>query len=180
MELKLKTISKDGIAEAISKVTLYRYLNEPEEAESICHDILVAEPENQTALRMLGLTITDQFTGQSSDRYADAGSAFQHLDDPYERLYYAGLLNERRAKAQMRVGRPPQMLVSLFKEAMHYFEEAESLHPPGNDDAVLRWNRCVRLLEKLPQLESEEPHPILEDADTAPVGIIRSTVRKAG
>jgi hypothetical protein len=63
---------------------------------------------------------------------------------------------------------------------MHYFEEAESLHPPGNDDAVLRWNRCVRLLEKLPQLESEEPHPILEDADSAPVGIIRGTVRKAG
>ena len=179
MELKLKTISKDGIAEAISKVTLYRYLNEPEEAESICHDILAVEPENQMAQRLLGLSITDQFTGQSSDRYADAGSAFQRLDDPYERLYYAGLLCERRAKAQMRAGRPPQMLVSLFKEAMCYFEEAETLHPVGNDDAVLRWNRCLRLLEKLPQFESEERGPTLEDADTAPVGINRGTVRAA-
>jgi len=44
MEIKLKTISKDGIAEAISKIELYRYLNEPEEAESICHDILAADP----------------------------------------------------------------------------------------------------------------------------------------
>src|SRR5437660_6535821 len=108
MELKLKMISKDGVEEALSKVTLYRYLNEPEEAESICHDILATDPENQMALRMLGLTITDQFSGQSSDRYADAGTAFQRLNDPYERLYYAGLLCERRAKAQMRAGRPPQ------------------------------------------------------------------------
>jgi tetratricopeptide (TPR) repeat protein len=180
VELKLKTISKDGIEEALSKVTLYRYLNEPEEAESICHDILAVDPDNQMALRMLGLTITDQFTGQSSDRYADAGSAFQRLVDTYERLYYAGLLCERRAKAQLRAGRPPQMLVSLFKEAMQYFEEAETLRPPGNDDAVLRWNRCVRLLEKLPQFESEERELAFEDADSAPVGIIRGTVRKAG
>ena len=108
MEYKLKTISKDGIEEALSKVTLYRYLNEPEEAESICHDILAVEPDNQTALRMLGLAITDQFGGQLSDRYADAGSTFQRLTDPYERLYYAGLLCERRAKAQMRIGRQPQ------------------------------------------------------------------------
>lgn len=54
MELKLKTISKDGIPEAISKVELYRYLNEPEEAESICHDILAADPDNQMALRLWG------------------------------------------------------------------------------------------------------------------------------
>ena len=63
MELKLKTISTDGIAEAISKAELYRYLNEPEESESICHDILAADPENQTALRILGLAITDEFVG---------------------------------------------------------------------------------------------------------------------
>jgi hypothetical protein len=43
VDLKLKTIAKDCIPEAISKIELYRYLNEPEEAESICHDILAAE-----------------------------------------------------------------------------------------------------------------------------------------
>src|ERR1700675_2795934 len=69
MELKLKTISKAGIPEAISKAELYRALNEPEESESICRDILAAEPENQLAVRLLGLTITDQFCGDASDRY---------------------------------------------------------------------------------------------------------------
>ena len=61
MELKLKSISKGGVAEAISKAELYRYLNEPGEAESICRDILAVEPSNQATLRLLGLAITDQF-----------------------------------------------------------------------------------------------------------------------
>ena len=130
------------------------------------------------AIRMLGLSITDQFTGQSSDRYADAGSAFQRLTDPYERFYYNGLLCERRAKAHMQAGRPPQVLISLFKEAMRYFEEAEAIHPPENDDAVLRWNRCIRLLEKLPQAELPEEEATFEDHDTAPVQFIRPAARR--
>ncbi|MGB6717705.1 MAG: hypothetical protein WBE47_12205, partial [Candidatus Acidiferrales bacterium] len=68
---ELKKISKSGIDEAIVKTELYRFLNEPEEAESICHDILAIEPEHQLALRVLGLSITDQFTGASSDRYGE-------------------------------------------------------------------------------------------------------------
>jgi tetratricopeptide (TPR) repeat protein len=173
MELRLKAISKSGIAEAISKATVYRYLHEPEEAESICHDILAIEPENQTALRMLGLAITDEFTGQASDRYAEAEKIFRGLADPYERDYCLGLLYERRAKAQMRTGRPAQSVVGLFHEALQHFERAEKIHPPENDDAVLHWNRCVRLLEKMPRLEVEEPVVNLDDDDTAPLQIIR-------
>jgi tetratricopeptide (TPR) repeat protein len=180
VELKLKTISKSGVAEAFSKVTLYRYLNEPEEAESICHDILAVEPDNQMAQRMLGLSITDQFTGHASDRYAEVKEVFERLSDPYERHYYAGLLYERRAKAQMRAGRPPQVLVALFKEAMHHFEEAEKIHPPENDDAVLRWNRCARLLHKFPEAELGPDEATFEDHDIAPVHIINRTNRAAG
>jgi tetratricopeptide (TPR) repeat protein len=173
MELKLKTISKDGITEALSKVDLYRYLNEPEEAESICHDILAADPENQLALRMLGLTITDQFEGQTSDRYAEAEKIFQSLSDPYERVYYTGLLQERRAKAQIRAGRPAKMLVGSFQEALRCFEEAEKIRPPHNDDAVLRWNRCVRLLEKIGGAETESDESMFEDHDSAPIEMMR-------
>jgi tetratricopeptide (TPR) repeat protein len=175
MELKLKTISKSGIEEALSKVTLYRYLNEPEEAESICHDILAIDPENQVALRMLGLAITDQFNGEGTDRYAEVESIFQQLNDPYERHYYTGLLYERRAKAQMRAGRPPNVLIGLFEEAMRHFEEAEKIHPVGNDDAVLRWNRCARLLHALPQGEAEHHEVSLHDDDTAPLQVVRRT-----
>ncbi len=105
MEFKLKSISPEGVDAALSKAELYRLLNEPEEAESICRDVLAVEAEHQLALRLLGLAITDQFTGNPSDRYSDAENAFQQLTDRYERLYYTGLLHERRAKAQLRLRR---------------------------------------------------------------------------
>ena len=61
MNFELKPISADAIPEALQKVERYRLLNEPAEAQSICEDILAIEPENQSALVMLILTITDQF-----------------------------------------------------------------------------------------------------------------------
>ncbi len=156
MDLKLKTISKSGIAEAIAKAELYRYLNEPEEAESICRDILVADPKHILGLRTLGLAITDQFTGGPSDRYAEVERIFQSLVEPYERLYYTGLLCERRVKAQLRSGRAPHTLLPLLEKALQCFADAEKISPPGNDDAILRWNRCVRLRQSQPDFEIEE------------------------
>src|SRR5215510_11429135 len=147
MELQIKPISKEGIPEAISKAELYRYLNEPGEAESICRDILAADPKNQTALRLLGLSITDQFTGHPADRYREAMETFQDLSDGYERLYYLGILHERQAKSQLAAGREPYMVAPMFEKALEYFEQAEAIRPHGNDDAILRWNRCVRILQ---------------------------------
>jgi hypothetical protein len=156
MDLKLKTISKSGIAEAIAKAELYRYLNEPEEAESICLDILAADPKHMLGLRTLGLAITDQFSGGPGDRYAEVEKIFGSLTDAYERLYYTGLLCERRVKAQLRGGRAPHTLLPLLEKALQCFAEAEQVRPPGNDDAILRWNRCVRLLQSEPDFETEE------------------------
>jgi hypothetical protein len=147
MEFKVKRISPAGIAEAIAKAELYRTLNEPEEAESICHDILAIEPQHQLALRLLGLALTDQFNGRGSDRYREIEEIFLELKDPYERYYYTGILHERRAKAQLSAGHPPRSLFALFEQALHSFAEAERIRPAGNDDAILRWNRCVRLLQ---------------------------------
>jgi hypothetical protein len=147
VEFELKSISPEGVEEALSKVETYRFLNQPEEAASICHDVLAVAPGQQLALRLLGLAITDQFTGGPSDRYADAENTFRQLNDPYERLYYTGLLHERRAKAQLQARRPPHTLLVLLEEAMHCYAEAEKIRPVGNDDAILRWNRCVRLIQ---------------------------------
>lgn len=151
--MELKAISRTGIPEAISKAEVYRYLKEPGEAESICRDILAAEPDNQTALRLLGLAITDQFTGQVSDRYSEAERLFRGLTSEYERVYHLGILQERKAKAQLRAGRPPHTIYPIFEEAMGLFEAAEKIRPAGNDEAILRWNRCMRLLQSRPAYE---------------------------
>jgi len=177
MAHELKSISKAGIAEALAKVELYRYLNEPEEAESICRDILVVDPEHQLARRMLGLAITDQFIGAASDRYLEAQSIFQSLRDPYERLYYTGLLHERHAKTQLLVGYAPHILLPLIEEAMSCFAEAEKIRPAGNDDSILRWNRCVRLLQSRSDFYFERPPAAFDAEDMPPIS---SPTRRAG
>ena len=169
MELKLKSISRAGIPEAVSKAELYRFLKEPGEAESICRDILAVDPDNQLAVRLLGLAVTDQFTGGAADRYAEAESIFQSLRDPYERLYYTGLVHERRAKALLRSGVRPHTVVVLFEEAMSCFEHAEKIRPQGNDDAILRWNRCVRLLQSRSPSEWQRELEAFDASDSPPI-----------
>lgn len=166
MDYQLKSISHAGIAEALAKVELYRYLNEPEESESICRDILAVEPAQQLAIRMLGLSITDQFVGGVSDRYREAEEIFLRLADTYERFYYTGICYERRAKAQLVSGQSAHTLLPLFERALQCFGEAEKIRPAGNDDAILRWNRCVRLLQT-PSFQWEEQLASF-DADDAP------------
>ena len=56
----------------------------------------------------------------------------------------------------MRGGRAAHTLLPLLEKALQYFADAEKIHPPGNDDAILRWNRCVRLLQSQPDFETEE------------------------
>jgi len=168
VEHQLKTIAKNSIPEALSKAQHYRYLNQAEEAESICRDILAVDPENQKALRLLGLSITDQFTGAMSDHDKEAESCFDKLTSPYERHYYLGILYERRAKAQMRAGHLAHSLLVSFQNAMNCFEEAEKLRPAGNDDALLRWNRCLRLMQTIPEL-TREWEQTFEVGDSPPV-----------
>lgn len=162
MEFNLKPISKAGIPEAISKAEVYRYLNEPGEAESICRDILAIEPGNQAATRLLGLALTDQFKGDLSDRESEAEALFRSLTNEYERTYHCGLLYERRAKAQLKAGRLVHTVLPVFEHAMRYFDEAANIRPPGNDDSILRWNRCVRLLQS-----GSQWHKDMEEFDTS-------------
>ena len=169
MDFQLKPISPSGINGALAKVTHYRYLNQAEEAESICRDVIAAAPENQTAQRMLALVLSDQFNGTSSDRYAEAETTASQLTDPYERHYYTGIVHERRAKAQLLAGHQPHTLLVLFEEAMRNFGEAEKIRPKGNDDAILRWNRCARIIQGLPTHQWQGEAELFESGDIAPV-----------
>jgi tetratricopeptide (TPR) repeat protein len=169
MTYELKSISKSGIDEAISKAELYRYLNEPEETESICHDILAIEPGHQVALRLLGMAITDQFHGGAADRFAEAEMILRRLTERYEQLYYLGILHERRAKALLRAGRAPHTLLPFFEEALLCFSKAAEIRPKGNDDSILRWNRCVRILQCNPDFGVVREHAALNDHEGPPV-----------
>ncbi len=145
----MKTLSKDGLQLALEKAHRYRLLNEPSDAESICRDVLAVESDNKEALISLLLALTDQIEDRS-DAVAKAREVLPRLTSEYERAYYAGIIEERRGKAQLKRGAPgvgPVVYDSLQK-AMAFYEKAESVRPPGNDDAILRWNACTRIIEQ--------------------------------
>ena len=145
---ELKRLSPEAIPAALEKALRYRLLNEPAEAESICHDVLTIDPENQEALVMLLLAITDRFGKGYGVGVTEAQHVLTALRDEYERAYYAGIICERRAKAQLQQGYPGAShdAYEFLREAMTWYEEAEALRPPKNDDALLHWNTCARII----------------------------------
>jgi hypothetical protein len=145
--LELKQISKQAIPRALAKAERYRLLNEPHEAESICRDVLRAEPGNQEAVVALVLALTDQFGSRHGADMGKARQALAQLTDEYERAYYGGIIYERWAKAQFEAHVPTHLALDWVEEAMSLYESAEALRPGGNDDAVLRWNSCLRFIE---------------------------------
>ena len=149
---QLKPLSKDAIESALAKAERYRLLQEPVEAESICLDILEIDAENQPAQVMLLLALSDQI-GEVAGAAARAQELAGRLQNDYERLYYSGLVAERRARAHLhRGGAALHGVHDWLLEALDCFGRAEAVRPAGNDDAILRWNTCVRLLQKHPEL----------------------------
>jgi len=156
----LKSLSREAIPAALEKAMRYRLLNEPGEAESICLDILKTEPENQEAIITLLLALTDRFEKGYGVSDTQAKELLARVKSEYERAYYTGIVAERRAKVKLAQHAPDCRFQAydLFREAMDWFEEAEKVRPPGNDDALLRWNTCARIIErnKLVPREEEE------------------------
>ena len=163
-----KRISPSGVPAALHKAERYRLLNDSSAAESICRDIVEVDPENQQALIVLLLAITDQFADDLGDSVRRAREVLPRLRDEYKRLYYAGIICERRAKAQRRQSIPASgsMAYESFREAMDWYEKAEATRPAGNDESILRWNTCARLLasdDHLRPRPAEQYEPVLED-----------------
>jgi hypothetical protein len=161
---QLKPLSHAGVPAALEKAQRYRLLNEPSQAESICLDILQLEPDNQEALVLLVLALTDQFGRERDGQVADARALLPRLKGEYERAYYAGIICERRAWAMLErttSGVGP-VAYDWFRQAMEWFETAEDLRPPGNDDALLRWNTCARAIMNHPHVRpADEDRPTL-------------------
>ncbi len=163
--LDLKPLSPQAVNGAIAKAEQYRLLNDAAEAESICRDILDVETDNQTALRILTLSLTDQIH-RERQAFQEALAAAIRLDDAYERIYYTGIAWERRAKARHEEGGGgcQPAVHDWIRRAMDCFTKAEAVRPAGNDDCLLRWNTCVRFLRQHPQyaeFEQEAAEPLM-------------------
>lgn len=152
MHFELKSISVQSIPEALAKVERYRLLNEPTLAESICLDILAIVPDHQQALISLLLARTDQFPSQLPAKAAQ--EILDRIQGDYEQAYYAGIIWERMGHVRIRqdgTGGSTSAYHDL-REAMAHYERAISCASPGNDDAILRWNTCARVIMEHPDI----------------------------
>jgi hypothetical protein len=153
-ELRLKPIQKDAVRPALDKAVWYRALNEPMEAESICRDVLEVDEDNQEAIATLLLALTDQFSQGFEKRYREALELAERMTGVYDQEYYAGIIYERLAKWHYQERQPgfAARAHEGLTEAMARFEKAEAQRPPGNDEALLRWNTCARFLLTHPDI----------------------------
>jgi hypothetical protein len=167
-EFKLKPISREAIPRAIQKAERYRLINQSWAAESICRDILEIDPANQQVLVMFVLALTDQLAEGLAHSMKTVHETLPRITDPYQRAYYTGISSERSGQALLHRGGMGSgaMAYDAFRDAMSWYERAEAIRPPGNDDAILRWNTCARLISGnshlAPQSESAY-EPSLED-----------------
>ena len=152
MHFELKSISVQSIPQALAKVERYRLLNEPKLAESICLDILAIAPDHQQALISLLLARTDQLHLQVPAKTAQ--EVLAKIKGDYEQAYYAGLIWERVGHERIREGGPGggASAYHALREAMAHYERAIDFASPGNDDAILRWNTCARLIMEHPEV----------------------------
>src|SRR5947207_12967267 len=98
MAIPLKSLSPDAVPRALEKADRYRLLNEPIQAESICLDILAIAPDNQDALRILLLALTDQFGHGYKMEKIEPQDVLARLQRDYDRAYYTGRAAARPAK----------------------------------------------------------------------------------
>ena len=143
---ELKPLSKDAVRASIEKAKHYRLLNEPGAAESICLDVLAVEPDNQEALVNIVLAMSDRFGKDYAVGDTHIQEFLGRIRSEYERAYYGGIVFERRAKALL--ARDGVNAFEMFEKAMECFDRAEKMRPAGNDDPILRWNGCARIIKR--------------------------------
>lgn len=154
--VELKALTAEAIPSALEKAKRYRLLNEPHEAESICLDILAVDNDHQEALSTLLLALTDRFQQDGlKPAYEEAVKVVGRLSDAYCKAYYSGIVYERRAKYHLRQEGPGSGAVAYdwFIKALKAFGEAISGCDPDNQDAVLRWNSCARIINLHPEVK---------------------------
>ncbi len=159
-----KPIHIESVPRALAKVERYRLLNEPSQAESICRDVIAIDPSNQQALINLILALSDMFALNQA-KADDARPLLKRLTREFDRLYYAGVIEERWARCLMASGYPPSGVYYPLELAMDFFDKAQSHAEPGNDDAILRWNACLRFMQ-LHHIEADaddDQHASLDD-----------------
>ncbi|SMN10738.1 hypothetical protein SPBRAN_913 [uncultured Candidatus Thioglobus sp.] len=145
--MKCHLIHKDSIDTVLDKARQYRSLLEPELAISICLDVFAVDENNQAALVIYILAMTDLHTHTNVKvPTKNITDSIAKLKSEFERTYYTGITLERKARALMKNAMSRSFAYNLFVEATKLYDAAQQLAPKHCDDSILRYNACVRTI----------------------------------
>jgi hypothetical protein len=160
---ELKQIDADEIPEALERAAHYRELDESAQAESICHDVLLADPHNQRAHVLLLESLCDRFGKGYAVDLIQALEILPKIEDTYTRAFYAGFICDHKAHALLsdQENGCRYDAYEYLCEAMMWYERAEKLRPGKCSEARQRWNACARIISA----NRLEPWPVEPESD---------------
>ena len=142
-------IHKSTIDTVLDKARQYRSLREPDLAISICIDVFAVDSDNQDALVIYILALTDQYSHQHAKVQPKKIVEFiAKLKSEFHRIYYTGIFLERKARALLKNPMSQSFAYEGLMEAIVKYEIAEKIAPKHCSDPILRYNSCLRTIEK--------------------------------
>ncbi len=141
-------IHHQAVGKALEKAKQYRTLLEPDLAISICLDIFAIEKNHQETLVVYILAFTDTFSKpniKTSDKKIK--QAITELKNDYQQNYYTGIFQQKKARSLTSHAMSGSFAYHLLLEAIANYETTDKLSQADNDDAILRRNSCVRIIQ---------------------------------
>ncbi len=143
-----RLIHQDTIGAVLDKARQYRSLLEPELAISICLDVFAVDENNQDALVIYILAMTDLYNHANAKVCPQTiNESIAKLTSEFERTYYTGITLERKARALLKNAMSRSFAYNLFIQAIKIYDQAQQIAPKQRDDAILRYNACVRTIK---------------------------------
>ena len=142
-------IDKDSIEDVLERAKQYRSLLQPDMAISICMDIFAVDKNNQEALVIYILALTDQLSqSESKVHQKKITDSIKRLDSKFLQHYYSGIFFARQARSLLKHSMSRSFAYEAFIEAIAEFEIAEKMAPEHCADPILRYNSCIRTIKK--------------------------------
>ena len=147
--MKYHLIHKDSIYTVLDKARQYRSLREPDLSISICLDVFAIDPDNQDALVIYILALTAQYSHQHAKvQPKKIVEIIAKLKSEFHQIYYTGIFLERKARALLKNPMSHSFAYEGLMEAIAKYELAEKISPKHCSDPILRYNSCLRTIEK--------------------------------
>jgi hypothetical protein len=147
--MQYRLIHKNSINTVLDKARQYRALNEPDLGISICIDVFAVDENNQDALVIYILALTDQYSHQHGKiQPQKIIETIAKLKSEFQQIYYTGIFLERKARALLKNPMSHSFAYAGLMEAIKQYEAAEVIAPAHCSDPILRYNSCLRTINK--------------------------------